>query len=1172
MLQGYNIYQQCITGLQKPSRLLANLRAVLLMILFPAFLSAQPLLTTSSSVEGDFIIPTGINAVTITATGGDGGDAITLTTCRYFGGRAARVAATFSIYSSICPTGQFNLVTGGRLRFVRGKNGRDGSEGGQFFPIGCGGGGAAVLYQAPGTTNWIILLVAGGGGGAHANRGQLGNQCFGGNGFNANLTENGTNGGGTNGGGGGANGIGGNAGGIIPGDGGGGGGAFGAGGNGSIAALGGGSGFPAGGVGGIRAVGGSFVNGGNGFGAGGARYIGGGGGGGFSGGGGGSLSGYGAGGGGGTFVAISALNIQKSITGANLVDGGSIATSLILGTNALPVSRLYVDKDAVGSNNGTTWANAYIKLQDALAATSNLCRVDIWVANGTYYPDEGIGFTNNNRTASFAMRSGVALYGGFAGNEAQFSQRNFLTNQTILSGDLLQNNNNYSDAQFANYADNAFHVVKSENTNSTAILNGFIIHSGNANGSSFPNNSGGGIYSTASGTQISNCTVYFNQAVEGGGLYNNQSSPTISNCIFKSNKVVVGAAGVYVRNNSYPFFYNCVFQANYVGTTTPDGGGGGAILNADNSAPEYINCTVSGNFANTGGAVYNLNNAKPIFYNSIIWQNKSSTDAVRISSDASSSMTYRNCLVQGINLSGSLGNLNGSIISTNVFTLNDVPDIAPQAIGILSLARCSPAINNGSNGYLANPTDIAGNPRFVNTIVDLGAYELQLTDIASRLFVNAAAVGTNNGSSWGNAFTKLQDALAFNCGGIAQIWVAKGTYKPTVNNSRDDAFVLKNNLAIYGGFAGTETLLSQRNWRVNPTILSGDIGLLNNYADNSYNVIRNVNNGLNNTAVLDGCTITGGNANKADYFGSRGGAVHNLNSAPAFYNCIFSGNNAAAYGGAMFNQAVSPLVVNSLFTGNTAQYGGGLYNESAATRIINCSFAGNQVTITGAAMYTFGTVAPQITNSILWGNSSGIQNAGGAVPTVTNSIVQGGYSGAGNLNLDPLFILQPTPALGSTGDLRLLGCSPAVNAGSNAALPAGVTADLGSFTRIANGTVDMGAYERQTTATSVTVYVDSSATGNNSGESWANAYKNFSSALIELNFCTLGTTIQVAKGTYTVPLNTIYKFDKSGAIILGGYPTGGGTTRNSTANRVILKGNVQVFKSLRIDGFEVQTP
>jgi hypothetical protein len=188
---------------------------------------------------------------------------------------------------------------------------------------------------------------------------------------------------------------------------------------------------------------------------------------------------------------------------------------------------------------------------------------------------------------------------------------------------------------------------------------------------------------------------------------------------------------------------------------------------------------------------------------------------------------------------------------------------------------------------------------------------------------------------------------------------------------------------------------------------------------------------------------------------------------------------------------------------------------------------------------------------------------------VSNSIVQGGFAGTGNLSIDALFILQPEPALGNTGDLRVQGCSPAVNAGSNAALPGAVTTDLAGLPRVVNTTIDMGAYERQTPATSVIIYVDIAATGNNSGESWANAYNNLSSAITELNFCSPGTTIQIATGTYLAPLNTTYNFDKLGASVIGGFPAGGGT-RNPVANPVIIRGNVGVLKSVRMDGIRVQ--
>ena len=500
----------------------------------------------------------------------------------------------------------------------------------------------------------------------------------------------------------------------------------------------------------------------------------------------------------------------------------------------------------------------------------------------------------------------------------------------------------------------------------------------------------------------------------------------------------------------------------------------------------------------------------------------------------------------------------------------------PGSIGAGSFA--SPV----SFGTQFTPTAMAigdldgdGKPDMVSTNSSSGNISVLRNNlfVFTTFYVKKDAAGNNSGTSWANAFNSLQDALNSNNPTITQIWVARGTYKPAVGTNRDSAFVQRNNLAIYGGFAGTETQLSQRNWRLNPTILSGDIGTLNIIADNSYNIIRNDNNGLNATAILDGFTIIGGNANGGGYLNSRGGGINNYLCSPTIANCQFVGNNSGEYGGAMFNEASTTKVINSVFMGNTAQYGGGIYNENAATELINCTLAGNAVAVTGAAMYTFGTVSPKVTNSIIWGNGSGIQNAGGATPVVSNSIVQGGYSGTGNLSTDPVFVIQPQPGLGNMGDLRLLACSPAINMGSNAALPLGVITDLGGLPRIAFTTIDMGAYERQSVTLPMGIYVDASATGQNDGSTWANAYTTLQEAINDLNNCAIGLLpgIFISTGTYTATTNSSFNINKLNASILGGYPQGGGT-RNAIANPVIIKGDVRVLKTLRMDGVRVEKP
>ena len=858
----------------------------------------------------EYIIPSLYSKIRITLNGAEGEPAyFNITDCRYLGGRSANISASFIISSAGCPTGNLNLKPGGRLRFIIGFRAITRFD--LVIPDqGSGGAGTAVFYLPPEGGNWVLLMVAGGGGGG-ARVNIL--ECSTANGRDAELGESGSDGNGLNPGSGGVNGNGGEAGGLVEGDAGGGGGYFTKGGDGNRPGIGG----SAGGI--TRGPGGTYqgsvlvsptdiryytLSGGFGFGGGGAGAIAGGGGGGYSGGGGGGriANTAGGGGGGGSYVIPGAVEVEKRLNerlSENFASNGSFSTQAGFGSTTAPPTRLYVKANAAGSNNGTTWANAFNTLQDALTAANSLCQAEIWVAAGTYRPDEGVGFTDNERSHSFVVRSGVAIYGGFAGNETALSARNFITNPTFLSGDLLQNNSDYTNAQFNNYNDNSYHVVRSENANNTAILDGFYIHSGNANVGNFPNNSGGGIYCYNSGIQISNCTVYFNQANEGGGLYSNLSSSVFSNCFFKSNKVVTGGAGVYVYNNSNPYFYNCVFQGNFVGRTTPDGGGGGAILNAVNSAPEYINCTISGNSAQTGGAVYNLNNSHPIFYNSIIWQNTSITPELRIATDPSSSMSYRNCLVQGLNLSGSFDNLDGSNASANVFTFPDNPAFAPQAFGILTLATGSPAIDKGNNGYLDNPTDIAGNPRFINTLVDIGAFEFQITPpgITTTSLSSSGNPGCDNANitftasvlSGGNAVTTgsvtfsegatiLASAVALNANGQASFSIITlnsgphtilATYNPSTGFNTSNASINQiinalPSVSINGNrsFCPSEgTALTANATAGSGTIASYQWRLNGSNISNANNATYTANVGGEYTVVVtnsNGCSTTSG--------------------------------------------------------------------------------------------------------------------------------------------------------------------------------------------------------------------------------------------------------------------------------------------------------------------------
>jgi hypothetical protein len=371
---------------------------------------------------------------------------------------------------------------------------------------------------------------------------------------------------------------------------------------------------------------------------------------------------------------------------------------------------------------------------------------------------------------------------------------------------------------------------------------------------------------------------------------------------------------------------------------------------------------------------------------------------------------------------------------------------------------------------------------------------LVLTSMASAktIYVNRNATGSNNGVSWLNAYTSLQSAISAATSGD-QVWIATGTYKPNDSNpadlSRSLFFSLKNGVAVYGGFAGTETTLAERNPTLYPVTLSGD--LLNNdsasgnlavsslgtMSDNSLRVFsHSSSSSINSTAVLDSVIIRGGNADGTGGV-STGGGMNNSSASPTIANCLFV-DNRASVGAAIYGSFSSADLTGCTFCFNTGGQGGAIYNHRCQLiKLVDCTFAHNSATVGGAIMnststlvainttvaYNSSSVVPPGTttnpsgsgirsvlstqtslqsnlylyNCILWGNLNSLQLYGGNT-SASNCIIQGGFTGPlpSSETYDLANILDSDPRIsplgnygGGTPVITHPADSPAINAG-----------------------------------------------------------------------------------------------------------------------------------------------
>ncbi|MFB0524696.1 MAG: hypothetical protein ACETVZ_04100 [Phycisphaerae bacterium] len=315
---------------------------------------------------------------------------------------------------------------------------------------------------------------------------------------------------------------------------------------------------------------------------------------------------------------------------------------------------IYVDDDATGANDGSSWADAYWCLQDALAAGQG--GDEIRVAQGTYKPDQRVMMgrwlqvrSSGDRTEKFQLIiNGLSLKGGYAGfGEPDPNERDIAKYETILSGDLNDNDG----PNFTNNGDNSYHVVTG--SSGYAILDGFTITAGNANGQGTGSyNLGGGMYNDGSfNLRLRNCVFLANSALHGGGIFNDSGSRTkLFDCKFISNEANLDGGGMASIALTAPHLTNCIFSRNSAFRM------GGGIFNLAGSEATITNCTFSSNSAGTGGAIANSKSSSSTLTNCILWGNtttaktargKTATSGLQITLSDYSSVAINYCDLQG---------------------------------------------------------------------------------------------------------------------------------------------------------------------------------------------------------------------------------------------------------------------------------------------------------------------------------------------------------------------------------------------------------------------------------------------------------------------------------------------------------------------------------------------
>lgn len=521
-----------------------------------------------------------------------------------------------------------------------------------------------------------------------------------------------------------------------------------------------------------------------------------------------------------------------------------------------PPARLYVRASAPAGGNGATWDTAFNELQHAIgvAVRARGAVTEIWVAAGTYRPD----LSRGDRLMSFRLVDGVAIYGGFAGHETQLSQRNPGVNVATLSGDI---------GAVGDPSDNSYHVLDVLDLSPTAVLDGFTISAGHADGA-WPHDRGGGLRDLCGAAVLRNCRFTGNAAWYAASAYCGPGATTsFVECTFE-NAAAVSAAGGLACENSSPSLTRCAFSglsaANHA-----------ALDVASNAAPVVSDCTFSNNSADWGGAIG-------------VYAASATLTACTLAGNAS--VNGGGGLVAG---GGATLTLNGCTFESNSADFGGGAYFHSGAHG--TLVACD---------FIANAAPAGG-----------GLYLYAAGPLVQNCLFQRNTAGSD-GSGLGGALASFVgshpqivdctfDANAAGCcgGAIVNDGLADVSHTLFTANQANFGAALWNSAA-------------------NPTVAA--CRFLGNNAQYAGGAVHNSDA---SGGSFFSCEFSGNTA--AD--GDGGAVSNVSGSAPAFVNCTLAGNHALWLGGGFRNDATAPTLSNLVCWGNSDVDGAGELSQLRTT-------------------------------------------------------------------------------------------------------------------------------------------------------------------------------------------------------------------------------------------------